>query len=183
MRDGQPLVSSSRHFYPLLHDNTSSSTTTATTTTTTTRSRVVSQGLTPMNIEAIRRARIHQRQMPGGGSVSREVSERKQVGDAVSLVSGEGKGMPPPLWNVPSPLPSFSPSRAAPTSGTFGDTENHTFAPLHIQSELELQKGTWHHKEKKKGVKPPPPSGPNFSSSSTSSPFTSLSRSFNKQDI
>ncbi|PGH29240.1 hypothetical protein GX50_08003 [[Emmonsia] crescens] len=98
MRDGQPLVSSSRHFYPLLHDNTSSSSSSSSssstsTATTTTRSRVVSQGLTPMNIEAIRRARVHQRGMPGGGSVSREVSERKQVGDAVSLVSGEGTRM------------------------------------------------------------------------------------------
>ncbi|OJD11194.1 hypothetical protein ACJ73_09594, partial [Blastomyces percursus] len=85
MRDGQPLVSSSRHFYPLLHDTSSSPSSSSTTT----RSRVVSQGLTPMNIEAIRRARAHQRDTRGGrSSGGREVSERKQVGDAVSLVSG-----------------------------------------------------------------------------------------------
>ncbi|OJD11336.1 hypothetical protein AJ78_07873 [Emergomyces pasteurianus Ep9510] len=96
MRDGQLLVSSSRHFYPLLAETSSSSSSLSSSTTraitaATTRSRVVSQGLTPMNIEAIRRARAHQRGMAGGGSGSREVSERKQVGDAVSLVSGEGR--------------------------------------------------------------------------------------------
>ncbi|PGG99636.1 hypothetical protein GX51_06191 [Blastomyces parvus] len=96
MRDGQPLVSSSRHFYPLLHDTSPSSSSS-----TTTRSRVVSQGLTPMNIEAIRRARAHQREIGGRSSSSWEVSERKQVGDTVSLVSGaEGRKGPTGMSSV-----------------------------------------------------------------------------------
>ncbi|PGG95708.1 hypothetical protein AJ79_09916 [Helicocarpus griseus UAMH5409] len=67
MRDGLPLVSSSRHFYPLYTTSPSQLT-----------SRVASQGLTPMNVEAIRaRLRVS----------SREVSERKQVGDAESFVN------------------------------------------------------------------------------------------------
>ncbi|KLJ08366.1 hypothetical protein EMPG_16197 [Blastomyces silverae] len=113
MRDGQPLVSSSRHFYPLLHDTSSSPSPS------TTRSRVVSQGLTPMNIEAIRRARAHQQDTRGGrNNGGREVSERKQVGDAVSLVSGaEGREEPTGMSTVPrsfSSAPLLSPVLGTP---------------------------------------------------------------------
>ncbi|KAK2782106.1 hypothetical protein FQN53_000200, partial [Emmonsiellopsis sp. PD_33] len=73
MRDGLPLVTSSRHLYPLYAADPLYRP----------ASRVVSQGLTPMNIAAIRRARVR----------SREVSERKQVGDAESLVNAVGTGL------------------------------------------------------------------------------------------
>ncbi|QSS61175.1 hypothetical protein I7I51_03347 [Histoplasma capsulatum] len=105
MRDGQPLVNSSRHFYPLLHDTLAQTTTTASTT----RSRVVSQGLTPMNIEAIRRARSHQGGLCRRRGSGRDVSERKQVGDAASLVSGEPGG------------------NGLGDMGTLAPPENHTF--------------------------------------------------------